>query len=797
MLPVERLDLDGTTAQIAAILPDPASPELARRIFDRSGGNPFLAEELIAAGVDTDGLPTTLRDVLLLRARQLPPVAQSALRATAMSGRGAEHDLLARVVDATPDDLIAGLAAAVDQHLLVPVHDRYEFRHALVAEAVVEDTLPGERIRLHRRLAEALSGRTPAIGTSASALASAELAYHWMAAGDPTQALLATVNAGLAAEGARAPTEARRHFERSLALWWEAPEARELAALDLVGLHQHAAEAAYLDGDVGAALTLVRQGISHVDAGRDPLRAGMLQLRLGRYLLVGAHDERDTVAAYEAAVALVPDESSAERAGVTCGLASVLRMAARHRESELWARTSVAISRTVGEAHDEAHALSTLGYDLTMLGDVEQGLTLLREALNLGTRVDNATATPRCATCSWRTYANLSGALVWAGRFAEAAEVAMRGVESTRQYGTGETFGVDLLGNAAAAMFWQGRWDELANLLPPDTDRRGHALTITNLWLPAAALHTARGTFDEATRFLDATGRVVATGGLFEVRVLLDIGLAELALWRGEPLVARAQIAEGLARLDNRDHAPLLARLLAAGARAEADAGAPGASPPAATGAASPAATGASSPAATGAASPDADSGVIGARLAAASGEPAASPYAAALLAHARAELARLRGGAVAAWAGAASTWEQLEAPYPLAYARWRQAEAVLAERGGREIAARLLGEALAIARTLSAQPLRREIESLRRRARLTLGPPQESSRTRPHGLTAREEEVLVLLGQGSTNRQIARRLFIAEKTVSIHVSNILAKLAVPNRSAAAAAAFHLGLIEP
>ena len=88
---------------------------------------------------------------------------------------------------------------------------------------------------------------------------------------------------------------------------------------------------------------------------------------------------------------------------------------------------------------------------------------------------------------------------------------------------------------------------------------------------------------------------------------------------------------------------------------------------------------------------------------------------------------------------------------------------------------------------------------ALRRRARLALtdADAQEAPRPRPHGLTPREAEVLLLLGQGSTNRQIARQLFIAEKTVSIHLSRILTKLAVPNRSAAAAAAFHLGLIEP
>ena len=52
-----------------------------------------------------------------------------------------------------------------------------------------------------------------------------------------------------------------------------------------------------------------------------------------------------------------------------------------------------------------------------------------------------------------------------------------------------------------------------------------------------------------------------------------------------------------------------------------------------------------------------------------------------------------------------------------------------------------------------------------------------------------REREVLALLVEGRTNRQIASQLYISEKTVSVHVSNILAKLNVRSRTEAAALA--------
>ncbi len=63
-------------------------------------------------------------------------------------------------------------------------------------------------------------------------------------------------------------------------------------------------------------------------------------------------------------------------------------------------------------------------------------------------------------------------------------------------------------------------------------------------------------------------------------------------------------------------------------------------------------------------------------------------------------------------------------------------------------------------------------------------------------GLTDREVEVLELLAAGHSNRQIAAALFMAEKTASVHVSRILAKLGVGNRGQAAAAAHRLQLLE-
>jgi DNA-binding NarL/FixJ family response regulator len=62
--------------------------------------------------------------------------------------------------------------------------------------------------------------------------------------------------------------------------------------------------------------------------------------------------------------------------------------------------------------------------------------------------------------------------------------------------------------------------------------------------------------------------------------------------------------------------------------------------------------------------------------------------------------------------------------------------------------------------------------------------------------LTPREQEVLALLGQGLSNRDLAARLFVAEKTIKTHVSAILAKLQLTDRTQAALFAVHHGLVD-
>ena len=148
-------------------------------------------------------------------------------------------------------------------------------------------------------------------------------------------------------------------------------------------------------------------------------------------------------------------------------------------------------------------------------------------------------------------------------------------------------------------------------------------------------------------------------------------------------------------------------------------------------------------------------------------------------------------------YAAAARAWEELGRPYRAARALWRQAEALVAE-GDREAAAAPVRDALAITERLGATWLGGELESLvargRLRARGDANGAGEAADDEPFGLTPRERQVLALVAAGATNREIGKQLYMAEKTASVHVSRILAKLDVRSRTEAAGVAHRLGL---
>ena len=154
-----------------------------------------------------------------------------------------------------------------------------------------------------------------------------------------------------------------------------------------------------------------------------------------------------------------------------------------------------------------------------------------------------------------------------------------------------------------------------------------------------------------------------------------------------------------------------------------------------------------------------------------------------------------------APWRRAAAAFDALALPMPATYARYRAARGATSRPATARPPTVPLRAAATAAAGMGAALLLADVEALARRARIDLaeaapepGAATEDSPVARLGLTPRELEVLLLVAEGRTNRAIGETLFMSEKTASVHVSRILAKLGVHGRVEAAAVAHRLGL---
>ncbi|MET0769589.1 MAG: alpha/beta fold hydrolase, partial [Solirubrobacteraceae bacterium] len=373
MLELDPLAPDELEALIEA-LAGATAPAVVDAIVARSEGNPFIAEELLAAAGDQSGeLPSGLRELLLRRVTRLDRRTKAVLRLAATAGRDVGYRPLVEAAALPEESVRESLRRAVEHGVLVADQDGFRFRHALLAEAISGTLLPGEREELHARLADALArGDPPA--------AAGELAPHWAAAGRRKEALVASIEAAREAEAVFGLAEALAHLERALTLWPDVPDAAQLAGLDLAELSAWTAEQAVLTGAAPRAVELGRQAVALAGDG-DPVRAGLLHAALGRHLLfAGCRDA--AVLAFERGVELVPPAPpSPERAQVLAALGHALMLTWRHDESQAICRQAVELARAVGSRAAEVRALGALGVDLAYLGHGEAGLATLRQTL--------------------------------------------------------------------------------------------------------------------------------------------------------------------------------------------------------------------------------------------------------------------------------------------------------------------------------------------------------------------------------------------------------------------------------
>jgi DNA-binding CsgD family transcriptional regulator/tetratricopeptide (TPR) repeat protein len=772
---------DELAQQLAGITGEFPHPELVSAVLTRSGGNPFFVEELMAVGEAGLALTRSLRDMLDDRVRHLEAEAQRVLRIASVAGARVDHGILAEVADLPEPILTEALRAAVEHHLLVPTAPEevpgYRFRHALVQEVVYEELLPNERTQIHAAYAIALERRAQGDPQERAGIA-AQLAHHWLMAHDLERALPATLGAARAAAEAFAYPEAQAFLERGLEMWAKVAPDRLPTGMDRTSILEEAAEAAAQAGDPRRSIDLVRSALAETDALRDPMRAGSLHHRLAWYLNESG-DWQSGVTAMERAVDLIPiDPPTKERARVVADLAHSLMVRGRFSESMALAEAALAISRAVGAGLAETRALTALGLDLACRSDLERGIPVLRDGYLLAVELGDPQAI-------FLTSVGLGWALDETARHEEAYEVARAARDRLREMGAHARFGGQLSSKMGRALYDLGRWEDAARVL--DESIASEPTRYAMRWLLSNRIQLAigRGQLSNARRDLltyEALGeRVVGPDP-----DLMGVRRAELALVTGEPTVARRIVAEMLERLIEPTLDTDARRLMMIGLRAEVE----------------------EAEAARGSDDRDREAAAIAradelaeqlerhvARVREVATRPAAPIEADLRLAKALASRARGKAD-VNAWEAAAAARRLLGRPFELARTLAGLAAVSFGARR-REDGASALAEAHVIAVELGARPLREAIEALARRARIGLeGVDTADDAADRLGLTPREREVLALLADGRSNKQIGDKLFMAESTAGVHVSNILGKLGVTRRSEAAALAHRLGLFQ-
>ncbi|MEU5629133.1 helix-turn-helix transcriptional regulator [Streptomyces tendae] len=806
---VRRLELgrftrDEVGRQVAGILAHEPDPLQVDEIFERSDGNAFFVEELaVAARVGScTGLTDSLRDLLLVRVEALPESAQRVARIVAEGGSTVEYRLLAAVAQLAEDDLIEALRSAVNANILLPAPDGdgYRFRHSLVREAVGDDLLPGERSRLNRRYAEALDADPTLVPAAERVM---RLASYWYHAHAPVKALPAVLDASVEARRRHAYSEQLRLLERAMELWDSVPDdvratlrpvdcaevyppcgcdpaTTPLRYLDLMA---EAAVAGRLCGERERAMKITKRALRLLDeqdagvgagtggSGRDPQRAAWFWTQ--RSLLVQAQGRgdgwRELGIAQELVRGLPPSQVHAE---VLAMSANWSMLHSPGPDAMTAAERAVEYARMVGADEIELNARLTLGGLMVDAGQIDAGLTEMFQVRDLVVAKDRSAVVAR-------SHVNLPSSLESVGRSHDALGILREGIGLTRRMGLLESEAW-VWGNLAESLISLGRWDEALEAADrAGAPGRGPAPR-GGAALKRAAVALARGEREDAARLLAEARAAYGTHDPMPQHRLplaaLTIGVAAA---EGRLHDARAE----LVRVLDTGFPPGTQRygwpLLLSAAAAEADARA----------------------------LPAAEEGradILDRLAEAAKHLTTGAPVWVAHERWVRAELHRARGrDTPRLWSEAVTAFECLERPYDLARVRHRLAGALLATGGEdeRARATELLRLARTVADHLGARPLSDAVAVLGRRARLTLGRAAEPAPGSPPadpaealGLTGRERDVLRLVSDGRTNRQIAEELFISPKTASVHVSNILAKLGVSGRGEAAAVAHRLAL---
>jgi DNA-binding CsgD family transcriptional regulator/tetratricopeptide (TPR) repeat protein len=742
-LRLRRLDRQQVEAMLRAIFGVArADPDLARRVFDLTDGNPLFVEEVLRSPNELR-LPRTIRDAVQRRTARLSAQAKQIVVLAAVSGRRFEFPLLQQVAGVEESTLIDAVKELMSAQLVVEESgDRFAFRHALTREAICARLLARERRVLHRRIADvleqqALDGRAE------------DLAYHFFEAEDWHKAAEYAERAGLRAQSLYAADTAAEHFSlaieatgrlhapvpgrlyRQRALAHETIGAFDNARAD----YETSLAAARNVGDrLLECQALVDLGF--LWASRDYTRTGRL---LGDALVLAR--ELDQPAMLAAALNRVGNWHT--------NVEQPARAADYHREA-------LSIFEAQGDAAGLAQTLDLLALATAFGGDLAEAVSLWDQAIAMHRERNDRFAL--ASSLSVRAVAG-GGGMTWhvSPTTIEAAQSALASAEEalhiTREIGwrAGEAFACHCLAQPLSSLGAYARALDVARTGLEVAGEIGHQEWQCAMHLVVGTLLRDIGQSGDAREHAEAAFVVARSiGSMYWTRVT-GAALMELRTCRAE---------------------------LEAAERIERELLLPNTEPPSTTA--------------------SRELCLAAARLALARGDlPRARSMLDGMRAGGSTPVLELLFGEVLLASGLSADAEQvvrgaLEVAEASGYrARLWQLYGLLARilaaqgrRSEAETARASAGVVVsAIAEDLPDTSRGTFVGMVHR----TVGVLARRGGRNDSGLSQREREVAELLGEGLSNHAIAERLVIGERTVESHVSAVLAKLHLSNRAQIAA----------
>ena len=358
-LSLQRLDRAHVDAMLQAIfaMHQAVPTGLLESLYQLTEGNPFFIEEvlksLIATGEITDregvwertllfgththapSIPRSVHDAVYQRTKQLSVPARQVLTLAAVAGRRFDLAIVQQVMRADESQLLALMKELVAAQLVMEeAADQFAFRHALTRQAVYSELLTGERRTLHRSIAETIEQR--AFPSSILDAQLVDLAYHFYEGEVWSKAVEYGHRAGERTLSLYAPRAAIEHFTQAL------DAASQLEMTPVATIYQLRGQAYELLGEFEQARGDYALALRIAEASRDRLLEWQCLLALG-FLWAG----RD------------------------------------YTQAGSWFREALTLASTLADPALQARSLNRLGNWLVNTGQPEEGLQAHREALAL------------------------------------------------------------------------------------------------------------------------------------------------------------------------------------------------------------------------------------------------------------------------------------------------------------------------------------------------------------------------------------------------------------------------------